>query len=132
LRRCWRGSDAARFGRIDVLVTNAGHGQVGAVEETGDAEPRDIFDVHFFGPAALVRGMLPHMRTQRSGVIVQMSSVGGQLAYPGFGAYCASTFALEGLSEALASEVAPHGIRVLIVEPGAFRTSFSGLALYPV
>ncbi|GAA3383904.1 oxidoreductase [Cryptosporangium minutisporangium] len=117
-------------GRIDVLVNNAGRGQVGAVEDTTEAELRDLFDVHVFGPAALTRAVLPHMRRQRSGVIVQMSSFGGQVAYPGFGAYCATKFALEGLSEALAGEVAPHGVRVLIVEPGAFRTGFSGGALH--
>ena len=117
------------FGRIDVLVNNAGHGQVGAVEETTEEELREIFDVHVFGPAALVRAVLPAMRGQRSGAIVQMSSFGGQVAYPGFGAYCATKFALEGFSEALAPEVAPFGVKVLIVEPGAFRTGFSGGAL---
>ncbi|MGF1472699.1 MAG: oxidoreductase [Rubrobacteraceae bacterium] len=118
-----------RFGRIDVLVNNAGHGQVGAVEETTEEELRGIFDVHVFGPAALVRAVLPAMREQRSGAIVQFSSFGGQVAYPGFSAYCATKFALEGFSEALAPEVAPFGIKVLIVEPGAFRTGFSGGAL---
>ena len=118
-----------RFGRLDVLVNNAGHGQVGAVEETTEEELRGIFDVHVFGPAALVRAVLPAMREQRSGAIVQMSSFGGQVAYPGFSAYCATKFALEGFSEALAPEVTPFGIKVLIVEPGAFRTGFSGGAL---
>jgi NAD(P)-dependent dehydrogenase (short-subunit alcohol dehydrogenase family) len=118
-----------RFGRMDVLVNNAGHGQVGAVEETTEGELREIFAVHVFGPAALVRAVLPTMRRQGSGAIVQMSSFGGQVAYPGFSAYCATKFALEGFSEALAAEVAPFGIKVLIVEPGAFRTGFSGGAL---
>lgn len=118
-----------RFGRVDVLVNNAGHGQVGAVEETTEQELREIFDVHVFGPAALVRAVLPVMRRQGTGAIVQMSSFGGQVAYPGFSAYCATKFALEGFSEALAPEVAPFGIKVLIVEPGAFRTGFSGGAL---
>ena len=118
-----------RYGRIDVLVNNAGHGQVGAVEETTEEELHEIFDVHLFGPAALTRAVLPAMREQRSGAIVQMSSFGGQVSYPGFSAYCATKFALEGFSEALAAEVAPMGIRVLIVEPGAFRTGFSGGAL---
>jgi NAD(P)-dependent dehydrogenase (short-subunit alcohol dehydrogenase family) len=117
-------------GRIDVLVNNAGRGQVGAVEDTTDDELRSLFDLHLFGPAALTRAVLPQMRAQGSGAVVQMSSFGGQVAYPGFGAYCATKFALEGLSEALAAEVAPHGIRVLIVEPGAFRTSFSGSGLH--
>lgn len=118
-----------RFGRIDVLVNNAGHGQVGAVEETTDEELEEILAVHVKGPFALTRAALPAMRTRGSGAIVQMSSFGGQVAYPGFGAYCATKFALEGFSEALAAEVAPHGIKVLIVEPGAFRTGFSGGAL---
>ncbi|MGP4109588.1 oxidoreductase [Streptomyces sp. 4N509B] len=118
------------YGRIDVLVNNAGHGQVGAVEETTERELREIMDLHFFGPAALVRAVLPHMRAQKSGAIVQMSSFGGQVAYPGFSAYCASKFALEGLSESLRQEVEPHGVKVMIVEPGAFRTSFSGAGLH--
>jgi NAD(P)-dependent dehydrogenase (short-subunit alcohol dehydrogenase family) len=111
-----------RFGRIDVLVNNAGRTQVGAVEETTDDELRYLFDLHFFAPAALTRLVLPTMRAQGSGAVVQMSSVGGQVTAPGFGAYCATKFALEGLSETLQAEVEPFGIRVLIVEPGAFRT----------
>jgi NAD(P)-dependent dehydrogenase (short-subunit alcohol dehydrogenase family) len=111
-----------RFGRIDVLVNNAGRTQVGAVEETTDEELRALFDLHFFAPAALVRAVLPVMRRQGSGAIVQMSSVGGQVTAPGFSAYCATKFALEGLTETLRDEVAPFGIRTLIVEPGAFRT----------
>ncbi|CAM5732778.1 oxidoreductase [Streptomyces fumanus] len=117
---------AARHGRIDVLVNNAGRGMVGAVEETTDAELRDLMDLHFFGPAALTRAALPHMRRRGSGAVVQLTSMGGRFAFAGVGAYCAGKFALEGLSEALAAEVAPHGIRVLIVEPGAFRTGFAG------
>ena len=117
---------AARHGRIDVLVNNAGRGMLGAVEETTDAELRDLMDLHFFGPAALTRAALPHMRRRGSGAIVQLTSMGGRFAFAGVGAYCATKFALEGLSEALAAEVAPHGIRVLIVEPGAFRTGFAG------
>ncbi|HEX4009024.1 MAG TPA: oxidoreductase [Solirubrobacteraceae bacterium] len=116
-----------RHGRIDVLVNNAGRAHVGAVEETTDAELRSLFEVHLFGPTALVRAVLPHMRSRRSGTIVQISSMGGQLSFAGVGAYSATKCALEGLSEALAEEVAPHGIKVLIVEPGAFRTGlFSG------
>jgi NAD(P)-dependent dehydrogenase (short-subunit alcohol dehydrogenase family) len=80
----------------------------------------------YFGVVAMVQAVLPAMRARRSGTIVQMSSMGGQVSMPGFGAYCSAKFALEGLSEALAAEVAPHGIRVLIVEPGAFATSFGG------
>lgn len=111
-----------RFGRIDVLVNNAGRTQVGAVEETTEEELRSLFELHFFGPAVLTRLVLPHMRAQGGGAIVQMSSVGGQITAPGFGAYCATKFALEGLTQALHDEVAPFGIRTLIVEPGAFRT----------
>jgi NAD(P)-dependent dehydrogenase (short-subunit alcohol dehydrogenase family) len=114
------------YGRIDVLVNNAGLGLVGAVEETVDRELRDLMELHFFGPAALTRAVLPHMRRQGSGAVVQMSSMGGRFSFAGVGAYSASKFALEGLSEALAAEVAPFGIKVLIVEPGAFRTGFAG------
>jgi NAD(P)-dependent dehydrogenase (short-subunit alcohol dehydrogenase family) len=110
------------FGRIDVLINNAGRTQVGAIEETTDEELRALFDLHFFAPAALTRAVLPHMRRQGGGAIVQMSSVGGQVTAPGFGAYCATKFALEGLTEALRDEVAGFGIQTLIVEPGAFRT----------
>jgi NAD(P)-dependent dehydrogenase (short-subunit alcohol dehydrogenase family) len=113
-----------RYGRIDVLVNNAGRGHVGAAEETSDAELRSLFDVHVFGPAALTRAVLPQMRERRSGVIVQMSSMGGQMSFAGFSAYSGTKFALEGMSEALADEVRPLGIKVLIVEPGAFRTGF--------
>ncbi|GGW85837.1 short-chain dehydrogenase/reductase [Streptomyces malachitofuscus] len=113
----------ARHGRIDVLVNNAGRTHVGAFEETADDELRELFDVHVFGPAALVRAVLPGMRERRSGAIVQMSSMGGQMSFAGFGAYSGTKFALEGMSEALADEVREFGIRVLIVEPGSFRTS---------
>lgn len=111
-----------RFGRVDVLVNSAGRTQVGAVEETTNEELRSLFELHFFAPAALTRLVLPHMRRQRGGAIVQMSSVGGQTTAPGFGAYCATKFALEGLTETLRDEVAGFGIVTLIVEPGAFRT----------
>ncbi len=107
-------------------MNNAGHGQVGAVEETTDRELRDLFELHLFGPTALIKAVLPGMRAQGRGAIVQMSSMGGQIGVAGFSAYSATKFALEGLSESLAAEVAPFGIRVLVVEPGAFRTSFSG------
>jgi NAD(P)-dependent dehydrogenase (short-subunit alcohol dehydrogenase family) len=111
-----------RFGRIDVLVNNAGRTQVGAVEETTDEELRDLFELHFFAPAALTRAVLAPMRAQGGGAIVQMSSVGGQVTAPGFSAYCATKFALEGLTETLRDEVAGFGIHAMIVEPGAFRT----------
>jgi NAD(P)-dependent dehydrogenase (short-subunit alcohol dehydrogenase family) len=116
----------ARHGRVDVLVNNAGRGAIGAAEETSDGELRDLMNLHFFGPAALTRALLPQMRERGSGAIVQMSSMGGRFTFPGVGAYSATKFALEGWSEALAKEVGGFGIRVLIVEPGAFRTSFNG------
>ena len=120
----------AEFGRIDVVVNNAGYGSVGAVEELDIADLRAMMDVMFFGAVAMTKAALPHLRAQGSGTIVQISSMGGQLSMPGFGAYCAAKFALEGLSEALAAEVAPGGIRVLIVEPGAFRTEFGGKRMH--
>ncbi|MER5642548.1 oxidoreductase [Kitasatospora sp. NPDC002227] len=113
----------ARHGRLDVLVNNAGRTHVGAFEETTDAELRALFDLHVFGPAALTRAALPHMRERRSGAIVQLSSMGGQMSFAGFSAYSGTKFALEGLSEGLADEVREFGIKVLVVEPGAFRTS---------
>ncbi|MGW4547129.1 oxidoreductase [Streptomyces violaceorubidus] len=112
----------ARHGRVDVLVNNAGRTHVGALEETGEDELRALFDVHVFGPAALTRAVLPSMRERRSGAIVQMSSMGGQMSFAGFSAYSGTKFALEGMSEGLADEVRDFGIKVLIVEPGSFRT----------
>ncbi len=120
------GEVLAQHGRIDVLVNNAGRGLVGAVEETTDGELRDLMDLHFFGPAALTRAVLPQMRERGSGAVVQLSSMGGRFSFAGVGAYSATKFALEGLSEALALEVAPFGVKVLIVEPGSFRTGFAG------
>lgn len=119
-----------RFGRIDVLVNNAGHGSVGAVEELAMEDLRALFDVMFFGAVELTKAVLPHMRERGAGAIVQISSMGGQVAMPGFGAYCAAKFALEGLSEALVDEVAAFGIRVVVVEPGAFRTEFGGRRMH--
>ncbi|MDA0636455.1 SDR family NAD(P)-dependent oxidoreductase [Nonomuraea sp. MCN248] len=114
-----------RFGQLDVLVNNAGRAVVGAVEEVGDAQLRALMDLHLFGPAALVRAVLPAMRERGTGTIVQMSSQGGRTSFPGVSAYSASKFALEGWSEALAAEVAPFGIRVMLVEPSRFRTGFN-------
>jgi NAD(P)-dependent dehydrogenase (short-subunit alcohol dehydrogenase family) len=113
------------FGRVDVLVNNAGAGQVGAAEEISDGQLRNMLEQHLFGPAAYVRAVLPHMRERGSGAIVQMSSQGGRMSFPAVGSYSAGKFALEGWSEALAGEVAPFGIRVLIVEPSRFRTEFN-------
>jgi NAD(P)-dependent dehydrogenase (short-subunit alcohol dehydrogenase family) len=114
----------ARFGRIDILVNNAGYGTVGAVEELNIDELVTLHETMFLGPLRLTQAVLPGMRERGSGTIVQISSMGGQVAPAGFGAYCSAKFALEALSEALAGEVGPLGIHVLIVEPGAFRTEF--------
>lgn len=114
-----------RFGPVDVLVNNGGVGQIGASEEVDDAQLRDMLEQHLFGPAALTRAVLPGMREQHRGTIVQISSQGGRVSFPGAGSYSAGKFALEGWSEALAGEVAQFGIRVLIVEPSRFRTGFN-------
>jgi NAD(P)-dependent dehydrogenase (short-subunit alcohol dehydrogenase family) len=114
-----------RFGRVDVVVNNAGYGHVGAVEELTDAELRQQLEVNLFGVINVTRAALPHLRRQRSGHLVQMSSVNGVEGLAGGGYYAASKFAIEGLSESLADEVAPLGIRVTIVEPGPHRTRFA-------
>jgi NAD(P)-dependent dehydrogenase (short-subunit alcohol dehydrogenase family) len=116
----------AVYGRVDVVVNNAGSLVVGAVEELSMADLRRQMEVVFFGTAEVTKAVVPLLRKQGSGTIVQMSSLAGQRAFPGFGAYHAAKFALEGLSESLAAEMAPHGVRVIIVEPGAFRTGFNG------
>jgi len=119
----------AKFGSIDVLVNNAGYGYVGAVEESEEDEVRAMVDTNFFGLARMIRAVLPGMRQRRRGCIVNISSNGGLLAFPGFGYYNATKFAVEGLSVALAQEVAPLGIKVLLVEPGPFRTDWAGRSL---
>ena len=119
----------ARFGRIDILVNNAGHGLTGAVEEASDAEILSLYETNVFGLMRVTRGVLPHLRKQRSGHIVNLSSIGGLVGLPGWGIYNSTKFAVEGLSEALAAEVAPMGIGVTIVEPGPFRTDFLGGSL---
>jgi NAD(P)-dependent dehydrogenase (short-subunit alcohol dehydrogenase family) len=123
------GAAVARFGRVDVVINNAGYGVVGALEETPDAELRAIMDTNFFGAMAVMRAALPVLRAQRGGAIVNISSLGGQLSFAGFSAYSASKFALEGASEALAQEVAPFGVKVLVVEPGQFRTQLAGAGM---
>ncbi len=117
------------YGRIDVLVNNAGVGFVGAIEEASMEEVRQVFEPNFFGTLKLTQAVLPHMRKENNGHIIQISSHGGIKAFAGFGVYNASKFALEGYSEALAQEVAGLGIRVSIVEPGPFRTQFAGNGL---
>ena len=113
-----------KFGRIDVLVNNAGYGLLGAVEEASAAEVQRVFSTNVFGLLSVTRAVLPVMRSQRSGHVLNVSSVGGYVSYPGWGVYCATKFAVEGLSEALALELAPLGIHVTVVEPGFFRTDF--------
>ena len=115
---------ASRFGRIDVMVNNAGRGLLAAVEEASDAAVRAVYETNVFGALNVLRAVLPVMRAQRSGRIVNISSVGGFVSSPGWGIYNSARFALEGISEALAREVAPLGITVTIVEPGYFRTDF--------
>ncbi|WP_134662953.1 MULTISPECIES: oxidoreductase [unclassified Amycolatopsis] len=114
------------FGRIDVLVNNAGYGYLAAVEEGEDAEIRALFEANVFGLMALTRAVLPGMRARRSGHIVSVSSLGGLAAFGATGYYHATKFAVEGFSESLAAEVGPLGIGVTIVEPAAFRTNWSG------
>lgn len=118
-----------RFGRIDVLVNNAGYGYLAAVEEGEDAEVRAMFETNFFALVALTKLVLPGMRVRGSGHIINISSVGGLIGSPSSGYYNATKFAVEGLSEALAKEVEPLGIRVTAIEPGPFRTDFSGRSL---
>jgi NAD(P)-dependent dehydrogenase (short-subunit alcohol dehydrogenase family) len=117
------------FGRIDVLVNNAGYGYLAAVEEGEDKDIREMFETNFFGLAATVRAVLPGMRARRHGCIVNVASVGGIVGFPGSGYYAATKFAVEGLSQSLAKEVEPLGIRVLVVEPGPFRTDWAGRSL---
>ncbi len=113
-----------RFGRIDVLVNNAGYGLLGAVEEATTEEIEKIYATNVFGLLKVTRAVLPHMRRQRSGHVLNFSSIGGYAGYPGWGVYGSTKFAVEGLSESLATEIEPFGIKVTIVEPGFFRTDF--------
>jgi len=116
----------ARFGRIDVLVNNAGVGYFAAVEESDDSEVRRMFEINFWGLANMTRAVLPGMRARHTGHIVNISSMGGVRGAPAVGYYNATKFGLEGLSEALAQETAPLGVKVLIVEPSGFRTDWAG------
>jgi short-subunit dehydrogenase len=116
----------ASYGPVHVLVNNAGYGFAGAIEEATEDEYMPMFNTNVFGLIRVTQTLLPHLRAQKSGHILNLSSIGGLVATPGMGYYNASKFAVEGLSEALAQEVAPLGIRVTIVEPGPFRTDFLG------
>lgn len=118
-----------RFGRIDVLVNNAAHGFIGAIEETTDAEARALFDVNVFGALHVLRAVIPHMRQRRSGHILNLSSQGGMVGYQGSSLYCATKHALEAISEGMAKEIAHLGIKVTIVEPSVFRTDFAGRSM---
>lgn len=112
------------FGRIDVLVNNAGFGLLAAVEESGDADVRRMFDTNVFGLLNVTRAVLPIMRAQRSGHVINISSIGGYQAAAGFGVYSSTKFAVEGITEAMHTELKPLGIHATIVEPGYFRTDF--------
>lgn len=113
-----------QYGRIDVVVNNAGYGQLGTLEELSDSEARTNFDVNVFGTLNVIRHVMPQLRKQQSGHILNLSSIAGVTGFPGWGIYSATKFAVEGLSESLAGEVAPFGIHVTVVEPGYFRTEF--------
>ncbi|OBA69862.1 short-chain dehydrogenase/reductase [Mycobacterium sp. 1554424.7] len=118
-----------RFGGVDVLVNNAGYGYRAAVEEGEDAAVRELFETHFFGSVAMIKAVLPGMRLRRSGAIVNISSIGATVTPVGSGYYAAAKAAIEGMSGALRGELAPLGISVTVVEPGAFRTDFAGRSL---
>ena len=115
----------SRFGKIDVVVNNAGYGLTGSLEELTDAESRDNFDVNVFGSLNVIRQVMPHLREQGSGHIFNIASIGGFTGnFPGFGIYCATKFAVHGFTESLSAEVAAFGIHATVVSPGYFRTNF--------
>jgi NAD(P)-dependent dehydrogenase (short-subunit alcohol dehydrogenase family) len=118
-----------RFSRIDVLVNNAGYGEMGVIEEFEDAAARRQFDTNVFGVLNVQRAVLPVMRRQGAGHVLNVSSIAGLASFPMAGMYCASKHALEAISEALAQEIAPFGVKVTLVEPGRFRTDFAGRSL---
>ena len=118
-----------KFGKIDVLVNNAGYGIVGALEETSDEEARRLFNTNFFGTFEVTKAVLPIMRQQRSGRIITLSAIAGFTGFPGFALYGASKFAIEGLHESLAKEVQPLNIKVTLITAGVFRTRFAGSSL---
>jgi len=115
-----------KFGKIDVLVNNAGIGYFGAIEESEEAEVRRMFEINVFGLARMTQEVLPHMRKQRSGHILNIASIGGLRSFPGVGFYNATKYAVDGLSESLSKEVAPLGIKVTIIAPSGFRTDWAG------
>jgi NADP-dependent 3-hydroxy acid dehydrogenase YdfG len=119
----------ARFGQIDVLVNNAGYGYLAAIEEGEDAPVRAMFDTNVFGLVAMTKAVLPGMRARKQGAVVNLSSIGGLVSFAATGYYHATKFAVEGLSGSLAVELAPLGIKVLVVEPGPFRTDFAGRSI---
>jgi NAD(P)-dependent dehydrogenase (short-subunit alcohol dehydrogenase family) len=124
-----------RFGRIDILLNNAGYGLLGAVEEATAEEIEKIYRTNVFGLLGVTRAVLPHMRDRRSGHIINISSIGGFTGFQGWGVYCSTKFAIEGLTETLAKELAPLGIKATVVEPGFFRTDFldqQSLAVSPL
>ena len=114
------------FGRLDVVINNAGYGQFGMIEEVSEAEARAQIETNVFGALWVTQAALPYLRTQGSGHILQVSSIGGIAAFPGIGLYHASKWALEGFSDALSQEVASFGIKVTLIEPGGFSTDWSG------
>ncbi|WP_179030890.1 oxidoreductase [Paenibacillus kribbensis] len=119
-------SAVEKFGGIDVLVNNAGIGYFGSVEESVEEETRKMFEINFWGLMHMTNAVLPQMRSQRSGHIINISSIGGLASFPGVGYYNASKYAVEGVSEGLAQEVEPFNIRVTLIEPSGFRTDWSG------
>ncbi|MGV0815872.1 SDR family oxidoreductase [Mycolicibacterium boenickei] len=114
------------FGRLDIVVNNAGYGQFGFVEELSESEVRDQIETNVFGALWITQAALPYLRVQGGGHILQVSSIGGVVAFADLGAYHASKWALEGLSQSLAAEVAPFGVHVTLIEPGGFSTDWSG------
>ncbi len=118
-----------KFGQVDVLVNNAGYGYLAAIEEGEDAAVRELMETNFFGLVEMTKAILPGMRQRKSGCIVNISSIGGLVSFAATGYYHAAKYAVEGMSESLSLEVAPLGIKVMIVEPGPFRTDWSGRSL---
>lgn len=118
-----------RLGAIDVLVNNAGRGFAAAIEEADDAEIAQLFDLNVFAPVRMIRAVLPAMRARRSGLVINITSISGFKPWSGTGFYCATKFAMEGIGQTLAQEVAGFGIRVINVQPGGLRTDFNGRSL---